>query len=554
MSSRQVRELVRADSAAHATLRAHYVKGTRQRARAPAHPSPRAHDRRPRRQRARPLRSTWRRRSCCAITTSSTGGWRHDRVRRLPATDRARRRAGGAHRARAAQPPSHLRAAGARRSRAARGAGGRAPQRARAGSRRASTPTSPATAWRRPDFMPSAGTTTATRRGWRRRPMRRPCCTSRGIPRGWPCCATSTPRRWRSSAPGAPGRRGSRSPAAWGAGSPRRASRSSAGWRSASTPPRTPVRLRSAGRRSASSPAAPTCPTRASKRGLYRAIVGTQAVVSEMPPGFQPFRWCFPARNRTIAGLASLTIVVEATERSGSLITAELAQDLGRPVGAVPGSVSVPARGGIQRAAARRGACHPPRPGRVGRGARHRRGDRARRPQLRRARRARCGRCCAASRTAATRSVASPRRPLRRSRSSWASPSSSCSASCAAGREDAMCDAPELEAVGEAPAGGAVAARVPGACRTAGRATYPRLRAQPPRARRPLDRGVGLRRRRGDPGRPQGVRVRRRARDDSDHGDHRAEHRARQRRAAGRRRDHRRAGACGRRPTSVSTR
>ncbi len=76
-----------------------------------------------------------------------------------------------------------------------------------------------------------------------------------------------------------------------------------------------------------------------SKRGLYRTLVRTQAVVSEMPPGFQPFRWCFPARNRVIAALASLTIVVEATERSGSLITAELAQDLGRAVGAVPGPV-----------------------------------------------------------------------------------------------------------------------------------------------------------------------------------------------------------------------
>jgi DNA processing protein len=76
-----------------------------------------------------------------------------------------------------------------------------------------------------------------------------------------------------------------------------------------------------------------------SKRGLYRSIVRVGAAISEMPPGSQPFRWCFPARNRTIAGLATLTIVVEATERSGSLITAELAQDLGRAVGAVPGPV-----------------------------------------------------------------------------------------------------------------------------------------------------------------------------------------------------------------------
>lgn len=87
-------------------------------------------------------------------------------------------------------------------------------------------------------------------------------------------------------------------------------------------------------------------PYPASKRGLYRAIVHTQAATSEMPPGFRPFRWCFPARNRIIAGLASLTIVVEATERSGSLITAEIAQDLGRAVGAVPGPVSAPRSAG----------------------------------------------------------------------------------------------------------------------------------------------------------------------------------------------------------------
>ena len=79
-----------------------------------------------------------------------------------------------------------------------------------------------------------------------------------------------------------------------------------------------------------------------SKRSLHRELVRTQAAISEMPPGFTPFRWCFPARNRTIAGLASMTVVVEATERSGSLITADLAQELGRAVGAVPGPVTAP--------------------------------------------------------------------------------------------------------------------------------------------------------------------------------------------------------------------
>jgi DNA processing protein len=80
-------------------------------------------------------------------------------------------------------------------------------------------------------------------------------------------------------------------------------------------------------------------PYPANKRRLYDNIAARAAVVSEMPPGFRAFRWCFPARNRTIAALAQATIVVEAAERSGSLITAELALDLGRDVGAVPGPV-----------------------------------------------------------------------------------------------------------------------------------------------------------------------------------------------------------------------
>jgi DNA processing protein len=75
-----------------------------------------------------------------------------------------------------------------------------------------------------------------------------------------------------------------------------------------------------------------------SKRGLHARIREHGAVVSEAPPSFVPRRWCFPARNRIIAALASATIVVQAAARSGSLITAELAMELGRDVGAVPGS------------------------------------------------------------------------------------------------------------------------------------------------------------------------------------------------------------------------
>ena len=79
-----------------------------------------------------------------------------------------------------------------------------------------------------------------------------------------------------------------------------------------------------------------------SKAGLHRRIVQEACSVSELPPGFTPFRWCFPARNRIIAGLAELTLVVEGAERSGSLITADFAAALGREVAAVPGRATSP--------------------------------------------------------------------------------------------------------------------------------------------------------------------------------------------------------------------
>jgi DNA processing protein len=77
-----------------------------------------------------------------------------------------------------------------------------------------------------------------------------------------------------------------------------------------------------------------------SRRGLYARLVEHGCVVSELPPGFTAYRWNFVARNRIIAGLAALTVVVEAAERSGSLTTADFAEQLGRPVGAVPGPVT----------------------------------------------------------------------------------------------------------------------------------------------------------------------------------------------------------------------
>jgi DNA processing protein len=73
---------------------------------------------------------------------------------------------------------------------------------------------------------------------------------------------------------------------------------------------------------------------------LARRVMERGLIVSEYAPGVEPAPWRFPARNRVIAGLAAATVVVEARERSGALITADLALEEGREVFAVPGEIT----------------------------------------------------------------------------------------------------------------------------------------------------------------------------------------------------------------------
>ena len=73
---------------------------------------------------------------------------------------------------------------------------------------------------------------------------------------------------------------------------------------------------------------------------LAREIAERSLLVSEYEPGVEPAPWRFPARNRIIAGLCAATVVVEARERSGALITADFALEEGREVFAVPGEIT----------------------------------------------------------------------------------------------------------------------------------------------------------------------------------------------------------------------
>ena len=145
-------------------------------------------------------------------------------------------------------------------------------------------------------------------------------------------------RRSRWWAPARPRRPGSASRARWPASWPRPASRSSAASRSASTRQRTRARSTARGRTIAVLGCGIDRDYPRRNAALAKRIASAGAIVSEWGPGVEPAPWRFPVRNRIVAALAQATVVVEATRRSGALITADHALALGRDVLAVPGA------------------------------------------------------------------------------------------------------------------------------------------------------------------------------------------------------------------------
>ena len=86
-----------------------------------------------------------------------------------------------------------------------------------------------------------------------------------------------------------------------------------------------------------------------SHRYLYNQMVERGGIISEYPPGTEPAPWQFPARNRIISGLSDCVVVMEAKEKSGSLITADYAMEQGRDVYALPGRITDPLSQGCNK-------------------------------------------------------------------------------------------------------------------------------------------------------------------------------------------------------------
>ncbi len=85
------------------------------------------------------------------------------------------------------------------------------------------------------------------------------------------------------------------------------------------------------------------------KRLAEEIISEGGALLSELPPETTAAPWTFPQRNRIMAALADVVLLIEAEEKSGTLITARLATELGRDVGAVPGEIFSPSSSGTNR-------------------------------------------------------------------------------------------------------------------------------------------------------------------------------------------------------------
>lgn len=86
-----------------------------------------------------------------------------------------------------------------------------------------------------------------------------------------------------------------------------------------------------------------------SNRDIYEQIPYHGALISEFPRGMAPTKQSFPDRNRLISGMSGAVLVIEARERSGSLITADMALDQGKDVYALPGRITDPLSAGANR-------------------------------------------------------------------------------------------------------------------------------------------------------------------------------------------------------------